>query len=55
MGAFTVAVNKGRFSIPGNAPLAKSSVSSTLDLVAATFWENGRGDPKHDAEHNDST
>ncbi len=34
------------------ASLAESSVSSTLDLVAATFRENGRDDPKSDAEGN---
>ena len=33
---FPMAVREGRFSGPGNAPLAKSSVSSTLNFVAAT-------------------
>jgi hypothetical protein len=46
MGAFAMAVHKGRFSGPDNAPLAKSLVSRALDLVAATFWENRREVPK---------
>jgi hypothetical protein len=32
--------------------LAENSVSSTLNLVAATFRENGRDNPKRDAECN---
>jgi hypothetical protein len=43
MGTFDMALSKGRFSGPGNAPLAKSSVNSTLNLVAATFRKNGKG------------
>ncbi len=52
MGVSALDVRKRRFSGPGNALLAKSSVSSTLNLVAVTFHENGREDPKRDAEHN---
>ncbi len=41
-----MAVCKEKFSGPGNAPQAKSSISSILDLGAVTFRENGREDPK---------
>jgi hypothetical protein len=50
MGAFAVAVRQGRFSRPGDGPLAKSSVENTINAVAATFRENGREDPHRDAE-----
>ncbi len=52
MGAFLVAVRQGQFSGPHYASLAESSVSSTLDLVAAIFRENGRDDPKRGGERN---
>jgi hypothetical protein len=54
MGAFAMAVHQGWFSGPCYASLAESSVSSTLnlDLVAVTFRENGRDNPKHNAERN---
>ncbi len=45
-----MAVHQGQFLGPHYAFLAESSVSSTLDLVAATFRENGWDDPKRDAE-----
>ncbi len=51
MGAFVVAIRKGRFSRQSDAPLAKKSVSNTVNAVAATFRENGREDPHRDAEH----
>jgi hypothetical protein len=52
MGAFAVAVFQEEFSGPHHASLAESSVSSTLDLVAASFRGNGRDDPTHDTECN---
>ena len=45
MGAFAVAVREGRFLRPTDGPLAKKSVSDTVNAVAATFRENGREDP----------
>ncbi len=50
MGAFAVAIREGRFSRPGDGPLAKKSVEGTIDTVAAIFQENGREDPHRDAE-----
>ncbi len=50
IGAFTVAIRKGRFSRQSDAPLAKNTVSNTVNAVAATFRENGREDPHRDAE-----
>ncbi len=44
--AIAVVVHEGRILGPDNASLAKSSDSSTLDLLAATFQENEREDPK---------
>ena len=41
MGAFAVAVREGRFSRSTDGPLAKKSVSDTINAVAATFRENG--------------
>ena len=50
MGAFAVALRQGQFSRAADAPLAHSTVGDTLNLVAATFPDNGRDDPKQDAE-----
>ena len=50
MGAFALAIRKGQFSRQSDAPLAKKSVSNTVNAVAATFRENGREDPHRDAE-----
>ena len=47
-----VAVHQGRFSRQRDAPLAESTVSDTLNHVAAVFRENGHDDPKRDAERN---
>ena len=41
IGAFAVSARKGRFSRQSNAPLAKNTVSNTVNAVAATFRENG--------------
>jgi hypothetical protein len=56
MGAFAMPVCQGQFSGPRYASLAESSVSSTLDLdlVAATFRENGRDDPTHKTKSNNA-
>jgi hypothetical protein len=50
IGGFAMAVCQGRFSCPCDAPLAESTVSDTLNHVAAVFRENGHDDPKRDAE-----
>ena len=50
IGAFAVAIREGRFSRQSDAPLAKNTVSNTVNAVAATFRENGREDPHRDAE-----
>jgi hypothetical protein len=42
---------KGKFSRPGDGPLAKTSVEGSVNAVAATFQENGQEDPHWDAEH----
>ena len=52
IGGFAVAVHQGRFSRPRDAPLAESTVSDTVNHVAAIFRENGHDDPKRDAERN---
>jgi hypothetical protein len=52
IGGFAVAVHQGQFSGPRDAPLAESTVSDTLNHVAAVFRENGHDDPKRDAERN---
>jgi hypothetical protein len=52
MGAFAVALPQGRLSRAADAPLAHSTVRDTLNLVAATFWDNRRDDPKRDVENN---
>ena len=39
IGGFAVAVRQGRFSRPRNAPLAESTVSDTLNHVAAVFLQ----------------
>jgi hypothetical protein len=52
MGAFAMALCQGQFSRAADAPLAHSTVGDTLNLVAATFRDNGRDDPKRDAENN---
>jgi hypothetical protein len=40
MGAFAVAVCQGQFLQQGDGPLAKSTVSNTINAVAAAFREN---------------
>ena len=52
MGAFAVVVHEGQFLRQGDAPLAKNTVSNTINAVAATFREKGREDPQRDTEHN---
>jgi hypothetical protein len=52
IGGFAVAVRQGQFSRPSDAPLAESTVSDTLNHVAAVFRENGHDNPKRDAERN---
>ena len=49
---FAVAVHQGQFHRPRDAPLAESTVSDTIDHVAAVFRENGYEDPQWDAERN---
>jgi hypothetical protein len=51
MGAFAMALCQEQFSRAPDAPLAHSTVRDTLNLVAATFWDNGRDGPKQDAEN----
>ncbi len=36
----------------GDGPLAKNTVSNTINAVAAAFRENGQEDPHKDAERN---
>jgi hypothetical protein len=43
---------QGQFSQPRDAPLAESTVSDTLNHVAAVFRGNGHDDPKRHAERN---
>jgi hypothetical protein len=45
-------MHQRQFSQPRDAPLAESTVSDTLNYVAAVFRENGHDDPKRDAERN---
>jgi hypothetical protein len=45
MGTFAVALCQGQFSRAADAPLAHSTVRDTLNLVAATFWDNRKDDP----------
>jgi hypothetical protein len=52
MGAFAVALCQEQFSRAADAPLAHSTVRDTLNLVAATFRDNGRDNPKQDAVNN---
>ena len=52
MGAFAVAVHQGQFSRQGDGPLAKNTVSNTVNTVAVAFRENGWEDPHKDAERN---
>jgi len=52
VGGFAMAVHQGQFSQPSDSPLAESTVSDTLNHVAAVFRENGHDDPKRDAELN---
>ncbi len=52
IGGFVVTVRQGQFSRPRDAPLAESTVSDTLNHVAAVFRENRHDDPKRDAERN---
>ena len=47
-----MAVCQGQFSQPRDAPRVKSTVSDTLNHMAAVFRENGHNNPKRDAEHN---
>ena len=49
---FAMAMRQGQYSRPRDALLAESTVSDTIDHVAAVFRENGCDDPKRDAEHN---
>ncbi len=46
-----MALCQGQFSRAADAPLAHSTVGDTLNLVAATFRDNGRDDPKQEAEN----
>ncbi len=50
IGAFAMAIREGRFSRQSDAPLAKNTVSNTVNAVAATFRKNRREDPHRDAE-----
>jgi len=50
IGGFPMTVHQEQFSRPRDAPLAESTVSDTLNHVAAVFRENGHNDPKRDAE-----
>ena len=52
IGGFALAVHQRCFSPPRDAPLAESTVTDTLNHVAATFRENGYDDPKQDAKRN---
>jgi hypothetical protein len=52
MGAFAMALCQGQFSRAADAPLAHSTVRDTLNIVAVTFRDNGRDNPKQDAENN---
>jgi hypothetical protein len=52
MGAFAVALCQGQFSRAADAPLAHSTARDTLNLVAATFRDNRRDDPKQDVANN---
>jgi hypothetical protein len=57
IGGFAVAVRQGQFSRQCHAPLAESTVSDTLNHVAAVFRGNvfrgyGHDGPKRDAECN---
>ena len=52
IGSFAVAIRQGQFSRPCDAPLAESTVSNTINHVAAVFRENGYDDPQRDAERN---
>ena len=49
-GAFAVALREGRFSKRANGTMASKSVKSSIDLVAATFRENGYGNPTRDED-----
>jgi hypothetical protein len=52
IGGFAVVICQGQYSRPRDALLAESTVSDTIDHVAAVFRENGYDDPKQDAKHN---
>jgi hypothetical protein len=52
VGAFAMAVRQGQFLRQGDGPLAKSTVSNTINAVAAAFKDNGQEDPHKDAERN---
>ncbi len=43
---FAVAIRQGLFSRPSDAPLAESTVSDTINHVAAVFRKNGYDDPQ---------
>ena len=47
-----MALCQGQFSRAADAPLAHSTAGDTLNLVAAAFQDDGRDDPKQDAENN---
>jgi hypothetical protein len=52
IGAFAMAVRQGQFLQEGDGPLAKNTVSNTINAVAVAFRENGQEDPHKDAERN---
>lgn len=47
---FAVAVREGRFSRPGDAPLAAGTVKSTINNVAAAFRRHGHENPTRDTD-----
>eukprot|EP00957_Ditylum_brightwellii_P093050 7084797-Ditylum_brightwellii.AAC.1 len=50
MGAFVIALNKGRFSGETYDTLAESTVKGTISYVARTFQENDRPNPTKDED-----
>jgi hypothetical protein len=52
IGGFSVAIRQGQFSQPHDDPLTESTVSDTINHVAAVFRENGYDDPQRDAKRN---
>ncbi len=51
IGTFGVALCQGQILRAADSPLAHSTVGDTLNLVAATFRNNQRDDPKRDTEN----